>query len=184
MGLGKPGMLRSGPPSSEDRHTGKGAQLKRELIIAIAAAALLAAGISGCSADKKSSSSDSGTSTTTSAAAASADSGKVSIDGKPESISSSTECATAGGNVNIAIGGDAPDVAIVLTDANPPVVKSVGLGTIDGVAWAYTEGGSGNASATKNGNSYKITGTATGIDSANPTQPVNNPFEINVTCSS
>ena len=45
---------------------------------------------------------------------------------------------------------------------------------------------SGNASATKNGNSYKVTGTATGTsaDLANPTPPVNKPFEINVTCTS
>jgi lipoprotein LpqH len=27
-----------------------------------------------------------------------------------------------------------------------------------------------------------ISGTATGIDMANPMQPVNKPFEINVTC--
>lgn len=159
--------------------------MKREVTIAIAAAATVVAGISGCSDDKKSSSSDTGTPATTSAVAG-ADGGKVSVDGKPESISTETECATAGGTVNIAIGGDAPDVAVVLTDANPPVVKSVGLGTIDGVAWAYTEGGSGNASATKNGNSYKVTGTATGTsaDPANPTPPVNKPFEINVTCTS
>jgi lipoprotein LpqH len=32
------------------------------------------------------------------------------------------------------------------------------------------------------GNTYKVTGTATGIDIANPMQPVNKPFEINVSC--
>ena len=72
----------------------------------------------------------------------------------------------------------------MLTDANPPEVKSVGLGNVNGVTLAYAAGaGQGNASATKNGNSYKITGTATGVDMANPAQPVNKPFEIDVTCS-
>ena len=33
---------------------------------------------------------------------------------------------------------------------------------------------------TKDGNKYKITGTATGVDMANPMQPVNKPFEIDV----
>ena len=48
-------------------------------------------------------------------------------------------------------------------------MKSVGLGNVNGVTLAYTSGtGQGNASATKNGNSYKITGTAIGVDMANP----------------
>ena len=32
------------------------------------------------------------------------------------------------------------------------------------------------------GNTYKISGTATGVDMANPMQPMNKPFEIQVTC--
>ena len=40
----------------------------------------------------------------------------------------------------------------------------------------------GEATATKDGSTYKINGTATGVDMANPTQPVTKPFEIAVTC--
>ncbi len=109
---------------------------------------------------------------------------KVIIDGKDQQVSGSVVCTTAGGNVNIAIGGAATGIAAVLTDGNPPEVKSVGLGNVNGVTLAYTSGtGQGNASATKNGSSYKITGTAIGMDMANPTAPVNKPFEIDVTCS-
>ena len=90
---------------------------------------------------------------------------------------------TSGGNVNISIGGASAGVAAVITDATPPVVKSVGLGNVNGVSLAYSSGmGQGDASATKNGNSYKISGTATGVDMANPTAPVKKPFEIDVTC--
>jgi lipoprotein LpqH len=42
--------------------------------------------------------------------------------------------------------------------------------------------GAGKATATKDGSKYKISGTATGVDMANPMQPVNKPFEIDVTC--
>ena len=159
--------------------------MKRELTIAAAAAAILAAGISGCS-DNKSTSSGSGSSGSSASATASGGGGPmVSIDGKNQNVSGSVVCTTAGGNVNIAIGGAATGIAAVLSDANPPEVKSVGLGNVNGVTLAYTSStGQGNASATKNGNSYKITGTATGVDMANPMQPVNKPFEINVTCSS
>ncbi|OBA61116.1 hypothetical protein A5647_11965 [Mycobacterium sp. 1100029.7] len=158
--------------------------MKRELTVAVAGAAILVAGLSGCSSDKKSTSGSS--SGASSSATASGGGGtKVVIDGKDQNVTGSVVCSTAGGNVNIAIGGAATGIAAVLTDANPPQVTSVGLGNVNGVTLAYAAaGGGGNASATKNGNSYKITGTATGVDMANPTSPVNKPFEIDVTCSS
>jgi lipoprotein LpqH len=157
--------------------------VKRELTVAVAGAAILVAGISGCSSDKKSSS---GSSSGTSASASASGGGgtKVTIDGKDQNVTGSVVCTTAGGTVNIAIGGAATGIAAVLTDANPPGVTSVGLGNVNGVTLAYAAGSGGNASATKNGNSYKITGNATGVDMANPTQPVNKPFEIDVTCTS
>ncbi|ORJ52576.1 lipoprotein LpqH [Mycobacterium simiae] len=157
--------------------------MKRELTVAVAGAAILVAGLSGCSSDKKSTS---GSSSASSSASASGGGGtKVVIDGKDQNVTGSVVCTTAGGNVNIAIGGAATGIAAVLTDANPPQVTSVGLGNVNGVTLAYSSaGGGGNASATKDGNKYKITGTATGLDVANPTQPVNKPFEIDVTCSS
>jgi ipoprotein LpqH len=157
--------------------------VKHGLTVAVAAAAILVAGISGCSSNK-SSSGGGGASGTTTAAAGAGGGPTVTIDGKNQNVSGSVVCSTAGGNVNIAIGGAATGIAAVLTDANPPEVKSVGLGNVNGVTLAYTSGtGQGNASATKNGSSYKITGTATGVDVANPMQPVNKPFEIDVTCS-
>ncbi len=158
--------------------------MKRGLTVAVAGAAILAAGISGCS-DNKSTTGSSGTSSgaSVSAGAGSAAGTKVTIDGKDQNVSGTVVCATAAGNVNISIGSASTGVGAVLTDADPPQVKSVGLGSVNGVALGYTSGtGQGNATAKKDGNSYTISGTATGVDMANPTQPVNKPFEINVTC--
>ena len=160
--------------------------MKRGLTVAVAGAAILAASISGCSSNK-STTSGSGTSSAagTSASAGTGSAPKVTIDGKDQNVTGSVVCTTAGGTVNIAIGGAATGIAAVLTDANPPQVKSVGLGNVNGVTLGYAQGtGQGNASATKDGSSYKITGTATGVDMANPMQPVNKPFEIDVTCPS
>lgn len=112
--------------------------MKRGLTVAVAGAAILVAGLSGCSSNK--------------------------------STTGSGETTTG--------------IAAVLTDGNPPEVKSVGLGNVNGVTLGYTSGtGQGNASATKDGSHYKITGTATGVDMANPMSPVNKSFEIEVTCS-
>jgi lipoprotein LpqH len=158
--------------------------VKRELTIAVAGAAILVAGISGCSSNKSSTGGGS-SSAATSASAGGGGGPTVTIDGKNQNVTGSVVCTTAGGNVNIAIGGAATGIAAVLSDGNPPQVKSVGLGNVNGVTLAYTSGtGQGNASATKDGNHYKISGTATGVDMANPMQPVNKPFEIDVTCSS
>ena len=156
--------------------------MKRELTIAVAGAAILAAGISGCSSNKSSTGGGGGSS----GASASASAGggpTVTIDGKNQNVAGSVVCTTSGGNVNIAIGGASTGIGAVLTDASPPAVKSVGLGNVNGVTLGYTPGtGQGNANATKNGSSYKISGTATGVDMSNPMQPVNKSFEIDVTC--
>jgi Mycobacterium 19 kDa lipoprotein antigen len=53
-------------------------------------------------------------------------------------------------------GGVPTGIGAVLTDANPPVVKSVALGNVNGVSLGVG-GTTGSAKATKDGNSYKIT---------------------------
>ncbi|OBI98431.1 lipoprotein LpqH [Mycobacterium asiaticum] len=156
--------------------------MKRGLTVAVAGAAIVVAGLSGCSSDKPKS--GGGSSSAASSGGGSASGTKVLIDGQDQHVTGSVVCTTAAGNVNIAIGGQAAGIAAVLSDANPPEVRSVGLGSVNGVVLGYTAGtGQGKAEATKNGNAYKITGTATGIDAANPMSPVNKPFEIDVTCS-
>lgn len=164
--------------------------MKRSVMVAAAAAAIAVVGLSGCSSEKKSESAPASTSHSSSGSHSSVDVGgaaantKVTIDGQDQNVSGTTVCTTMAGDVNIAIGGAATGIAAVLTDANPPEVKSVGLGNVNGVTLAYTAGtGQGDAKASKDGNAYKISGTATGIDTANPMQPVNKPFEIDVTCS-
>jgi lipoprotein LpqH len=84
--------------------------------------------------------------------------------------------------MNIAIGEAATGIAAVVSEDGSNVT-SVGLGNVNGVTLGYQSGtGQGEAKATKDGNKWTISGTATGIDMANPMQPVNKPFEIDVTC--
>jgi len=153
--------------------------VKRSVTVAAAATAIVVVGLSGCSSDKKSTSSSSGG---TAVAASGSSTAKVTIDGKDQTVQGTVGCTSAAGNVTIGIGGAQAGIGVTLTDASPPVVKSVGLGSVNGVVLGYSPGGQGNASATKDGSKYKISGTATGVDMANPMQPVNKPFEIDVTC--
>jgi lipoprotein LpqH len=153
--------------------------VKRSVTVAAAGLAIVVVGLSGCSSDKKSSSVTSNGSTV--AASSGSSTAKVTIDGKDQTVQGTVACTSAAGNVNIAIGGAQTGIGVVLTDASPPVVKSVGLGNVNGVTLGVG-GTTGKASATKDGSNYKISGTATGVDMANPMQPVNKPFEIDVTC--
>jgi lipoprotein LpqH len=75
----------------------------------------------------------------------------------------------------------------VVSNDNPPIVHSVGLGSINGVALGFSDAApdqGSNAGAAVNGKSYAIKGTAAGVDMSNPNQPqtVTKSFELDVTC--
>jgi lipoprotein LpqH len=161
----------------------------RGLTIGVGSAAILVAGLVGCSSKKSESTSGSDKpSSVVSAtsgsvtAAAGAGTAKVSIDGQPKDVTGQIACTTAMGNLNIGIGDASTGIAVVMSpDASK--VTSVGLGNVNGAVLGFQDGApGGSASATKDGNTYKVSGTATGVDMANPMQPMTKPFEIEVTC--
>lgn len=172
--------------------------MKRGILVGVAGISIVIAGLTGCSSNKSNTSSSGtgspsvatatgGATATVTTGGASVGSGastaKVTIDGQDQNVQGSVSCVSSGGKVSIAIGGAQTGIGAVLSDANPPVVQSVGLGNVNGVNLAYSQGsGQGSAEATKDGNAYKITGTAIGVDMSNPTAPVSKPFEIDVTC--
>jgi len=153
--------------------------VKREFLVTVGGAAIVIAGLSGCgSGDKKSE-----TTGETSTAAAAEGTATVTIDGEDQAVEGTVACTEAGGKTNIAIGDATTGIGIVLTPGDDIVVESVGLGNVNGVSLGYQNGtGQGEAKADKDGSTYKISGTATGVDMANPMQPVNKPFEIEVSC--
>ena len=169
--------------------------MKRGFVVAVVGAALVIAGLSGCSSDNKSSSestaSETSAAASTSAAAttappessAAAESGatKVTIDGQDQAVQGSVVCAASGGNMNIAIGEGLTGIAAVVSEDGTSV-SSVGLGNVNGVTLGFTQGAGGEATATKADKTYTISGTATGIDMANPMNQISKPFEITVTC--
>jgi lipoprotein LpqH len=164
--------------------------VKRGLLVAVGGAAILIAGLSGCSSgDKKaettSSAASSESKTSASESATAAPSGgetKLTIDGADQALSGTPVCATMGGTVNIAIGQAGTGIAAVLSEGDSPTVTSVALGNVGGAALAVGPG-VGDATATKDGNTYTIKGNATGADMANPMAGmVTKPFELVVAC--
>ena len=168
--------------------------MKYELLIAIGAATIAVTGVAACSSDEdssdtsptaaSSSSSAAGSASATTSAPASSVAGSavVTIDGQPRNVDGPVVCTTNDGKFSIAI-GDVITGVIVGLEPDGSVVHNIGLGDVNGAVLSFTEGVPGNnASATKDGNHYKITGTATGVENANPTQQVSKPFEIDATC--
>ncbi len=149
---------------------------KHGILVGIAAAATVVAGLAGCSSNKPS--------TGASGSAAAPAGNKVVIDGQAQNVSGPISCTQVNGNLSIGIGDPSTGVGAVVTNADPPVVQAVGLGNLTGATLGYSAGApnQGSVQATKSGNTYTIKGTATGVDAANPQQPLSKPFEIDATC--
>ena len=145
------------------------------ILVGVAAAATVVAGLAGCSSNKSST-----TSPTSSTAAAG---NQVIIDGQNQNVTGQVTCTPANGNVNIGIGDPSNGIGAVVSSADPPVVQAVGLGNLTGATLGYSAGApnQGTVQATKSGNSYTIKGTATGINTTNQ-QQLSKPFEMDVTC--
>ncbi|PKZ65031.1 hypothetical protein CYJ73_13725 [Gordonia terrae] len=109
----------------------------------------------------------------------------VTVDGKELELADKTVgCTDSAGKVTIGIGsGSGSGIGVVLTSGDSPEVESVGLGSLDGVTLGYQKGaGGGSADVTKDGDTYTVSGEASGIDLANPTEHVTKSYEIKVTC--
>jgi ipoprotein LpqH len=153
--------------------------LKRGIVVGVAGAAMVVAACAGCSSNK----SNTGVSSSSAPAGP-----QVIVDGQNQNVSGPVTCTPAGANTTIGIGDPTAGVGAVVSNDNPPIVHSVGLGSVNGISLGFSDAApnnqGANAGAAVNGKSYAIKGTATGADMSNPQQPkqVTKSFEIQVTC--
>jgi ipoprotein LpqH len=153
--------------------------MKREMATGILGAALVVAGLVGCSSSTPKPSSAPSSST----AAAAPIVTKVVVDGQDQNVAGAATCTPAGDNINIGIGDPTNGIGAVVTNTDPPAVHAVGLGSASGSTLGYSDaaGSQGSAQATKVGNSFQITGTAVGLDPSS-SQAVTKSFEMDVAC--
>jgi ipoprotein LpqH len=153
--------------------------LKRGIVVGVAGVAVVVAGLAGCSSNKSN--------PNPSSSAPAAAGPKVIIDGQNQPVTGQVSCTANGNNTNIGIGDASNGVGAVVSNANPPIVHAVGLGSVNGITLGFSDAApnqGGNAGAAQNGKSYAIRGTATGVDISDPQQPkqVTKSFEMDVTC--
>jgi len=128
--------------------------VKRGIVVGLAGVAMVVAACAGCSSNK---------SNTGASSSASATGPQVIVDGQKQNISGSVTCTPAGGNTNIGIGDPTNGVGAVVSNDNPPIVHSVGLGSVNGITLGFSDAApnqSGNAGTAVNGKSYVVKGTA------------------------
>jgi ipoprotein LpqH len=157
---------------------------KHGIVVGIAAAATVVAGLAGCSSNKSSTSAGSSAPAGAGTVTLPPGGSKVIVDGQTQSVTGQVSCTQVNGNLSIGIGDPTNGIGAVVTNADPPVVQAVGLGNLTGVTLGYSAGApnQANAQATKSGNSYTIKGTATGVNAASPDQALSKSFEIDATC--
>ena len=155
--------------------------MKRGIVVGVAGVAVVVAACAGCSSNK------SNTGAGASSSAPSAAGPQVTVDGKNQNVTGQVTCNSANGVTTIGIGDATAGVGAVVSNDNPPIVHSVGLGSVNGVTLGFSDAApnqASNAGAAVNGKSYAIKGTASGVDMSNPNQPqtVTKSFEMDVTC--
>lgn len=150
--------------------------MNRGFVVTVAGAAIVVAGLAGCSSNKAESNGVT--------AAAGKGEAKVTVDGKDQTINGDIGCTTTGETVAISIGDQSKGLVGATLQGND--VQTVGI-ILDGQPLAYTRGvPGGDATLKKDGSKYNISGNLTGMpDMSNPMAGAStHPFTMEVTCPS
>ncbi|ULN47360.1 lipoprotein LpqH [Mycolicibacterium goodii] len=155
-------------------------------LAAAAACAVVLAGVAACSSHD---SSDSGQRSATEsegpvATPVEAGQGKVALGGSELGPVTAIGCETEHGLTTIGIESDVR-TTVTLTEGEAPNVESVNIGDVwsEGPSVVYMAGLSGApVVASRDGDSYTVTGIGMGADAADPSVPADTPFDIAVTC--
>jgi ipoprotein LpqH len=160
------------------------------VVVGVVGLAAAAAVLVGCSDNKGGSGSAPATAAGGASQASTGGKTEVKVDGNDLAglDVNTVTCVKQGGKINVASGainGQA-GLAVVMTDASPPTVDSLGM-SVDGNALAVSSMGGakvGSADVKVDGSTYTITGQAAGADMKNPMAGmISKPFTVKVTCS-
>jgi lipoprotein LpqH len=107
----------------------------------------------------------------------------VTVDGHDAKIQV-VKCGQLGWDRTIDIGGDFSGAkAVVDQSAHPFSVTSVHIQNLGGFTGMYSQGAGGaGATASLNGETFTIAGSASGFKTDQPGEPATADFKINVTC--
>jgi hypothetical protein len=106
----------------------------------------------------------------------------VTVDGHDAKVQV-VKCGQLEWNRTIDIGGDFSGAkAVIDQSAHPLTATSVRIQNLGGFTGMYSKGGEGSASASLNGDTFTIAGSANGFKADKPGEPATADFKIIVTC--
>ncbi len=142
--------------------------------VAVTSAALVVVGLAGCSSQPAAAPPRAGT--------LPAGTAKVTINGADVGTSQQVSCAPTGPLTTITTGNNDAGVTALVSNAKGLVTESVTIRNLGGFTGSY-EKGLGNSSELKMiDQTYSITGTADGFNTANPSARATGSFAITVAC--
>lgn len=154
--------------------------MKRGFVVAVAGAAIVVAGMTGCSSSNKQCVGDTCQSTGKASA-------KLTIDGKDQSVPQPVTCQTGPQGGQIGMGNGSDPNTFMTAQFNATDVQQMALFS-DGKKLMVQNGNpmGGNATMKKDGNKYTFTGKAAEVgDMSNPMNamnPTTHDFTLEVTC--
>ena len=144
-------------------------------IVAVAAAAVVAGAIAGCSSSP--------TESPRPAGSLAPGTGQATVGGKGIAVTDRVSCPQVGQAHTIEIGDDNSNAQVIVSSANNEwSVNSVVLNNVGGFTGSFWSGRAGKADVKLVGMTYTVTGTATGVHADKPTQTTDGKFEIKANC--
>ncbi len=146
--------------------------MKRDVSVAFAAAVVIIGGATGCSPTQaflKPGTLPPGTAALT-------------INGKDLGLETSVQCVQDQWLMTIKTGKEASGVTAMISNARQLTAEFIRIRDLDGFTGSYDRRLQGEAAVTMNGDTYAITGAATGFNDAKPTDRATENFAIRVSC--
>ena len=107
---------------------------------------------------------------------------EVTIDDQALHTTKDVACQTNISLTDITIGKAPETVTIQIDNSKGPTAESVAINDIGGFTGSYWQNLQGSANTTMVDQTYKITGTATGFHTDNPSATATENFTINAAC--
>ncbi len=140
-----------------------------------ALAAVLLAGVAGCSTPPPSA-------PTLAAGAVPAGTAQATVAAGDPTTSHVVDCRNLGSLTTITVGDSASGVSMMLDNRNTLTARSVALTNLGGFTGSYWRDLQGTAEVGMDGLTYTVTGTATGFNADNSGARATEPFTVKVAC--
>lgn len=107
---------------------------------------------------------------------------QVTVNGQNIGTTEAVECTPAGWLTTITTGDQASGITTLVSNRDELTAESVSINNVGGFTGSYNAGLGGTAKVTMTGQTYDISGTADGFNTASPSFRTSGTFAIKVAC--